>query len=628
MLEYFRNAAKSWIAKGLLGILAIAFGVWGITDVFRGGGVKDLATVGGRTITGADFSQAISRAQQRLQQQNGVAVTLDEMRKQGLDVQIRDGLISTAAIDDIAHRLGIVYSPKAIAQESASNPAFQNSSGVFDPAIFRRVLDANGIAEDSYVRSEMELRTRSAITNNANAGPVPKTFGDAMHRFIDETRDVRYFIFQVNEQTAPQPSEDELKKQYESTPAAYTAPEYRAVAILKADPGDVATKYEVSDAELKNGFDKYKDEYATPEKRTYVQVSFPTLADAQKAKARVDKGEDLMKIAEELKFKPADITFTLRTKVDLLDAKIADATFALAPNTVSAPVEGALATALVKVTDIVPGTTPTLDGIKADLTKRLQLKKAAEDIQNVYDSVEEMRSNQSKFEDIAAKLNLPITIVPAVSASGLGKDGKRLDLPGDNDLLKAVYDGDVGVEADALNVNQGYVWFDVREVIPSTLKPFDQVKDQVKTDWVAAHMRGLAEKKSKELVDRANAGGKIEDLAKEMNATVKDVTAVHRNQSTPELDGLATLAVFGAPEKAFTYSLESDGKSARLMQVANVSLPPLDDKSDQTKKINEQLKQQLTADITETFMTAARTSAKVTMNDALWQQIAGGGSAQ
>ncbi len=628
MLEYFRNAAKSWIAKGLLGILAVAFGVWGITDVFRGGGVKDLATVDGRTITSADFSNAIGRAQQRLQQQSGVAVTLDDMRKQGIDVQVRDGLISTAAIDDIASRLGLVFSAKAIAQEATTNPAFQNASGVFDPAIFRRVLDANGITEDGYVRSEMELRSRAAVTGNASLSIVPKTFGEAMHRFTDETRDVSYFIFQVNEQNAPQPTDDELKKQYESTPTAYTAPEYRSVAIIKSDPGDVAAKYEVADAELKNGFDKYKDEYATPEKRTYVQVSFPTLADAQKAKARIDKGEDLMKIAEQLKFKPADITFTLRTKADLLDAKIADATFGLAPNTVSAPIEGALATALVKVTDIVPGTEPTIDSIKADLTKRLQFEKAAEDIQNVYDSVEEMRSNQSKFEDIAAKLNLKFALVPAVSASGLGKDGKPLDLPGGNELLKAVYESDVGVEADALNVNQGYVWFDVREVIPSALRPMDQVKDQVKSDWISAHMRGLAEKKAKELVDRATAGGKIEDLAKEMTATVKNVSAVRRNQATPEFDGLASLAVFGVQEKAFTYSLEPDGKSARLMQVTKVSLPPLDDKSEQTKKINEQLRQQLTTDMTETFMTAARTSAKVTMNDALWQQIAGGGPSQ
>jgi peptidyl-prolyl cis-trans isomerase D len=628
MLEYFRNAAKSWFAKGLLGLLAVAFGVWGITDVFKGGGVKDLATVGSRTITGADYSTALSRTQQRLQQQNGVAVTLDDIRKQGIDVQIRDNLISTAAVDDLASRLKIFYSAKTVAQDAANNPAFHDSNGKFDPIGFRRILEQNGTSEEGYVQGEIDNHVRTAVTSTGRITVIPKTFTDAMHRFIDETRDVRYFTFQINEQNAPQPSDADLKKQYESTPAAYTAPEYRSIAIVTADPANSAAKYEVSAEELKNGFEKFKAEYSTPEKRTYIQVAFPTLDDAKKAKARVDAGTDLMKIAEEMKLKPADITFTDRTRGDLLDEKIAAATFDLALNAVSAPVEGALATALVKVTAITKATEPTLDGIKAEITTRLQNAKAAEDIQSVFDTVEEMRSNQSKYEEIAAKLNLPITIVKAVSATGLDPDGKPVTLAGGGDLLKAIYEGDVGVEADPLTVGQGYVWYDVREVIPSALKPLDKVKDQVKADWIAAHIRTLAADKAKELIARGEKGAKLEDLAKEMNGTIKTVAGVHRNQSTPEMDGLASIAVFGVAEKGFATALEADGKTARLMQVDKITLKPFDDKSEQSKQMAEQSKQAISNDLVQTYLASARAAAKVTINDELWAKIAGSDAGQ
>ena len=35
MMDSMRKAAKSWVAKLLIGLLAVSFGVWGIADVFR-----------------------------------------------------------------------------------------------------------------------------------------------------------------------------------------------------------------------------------------------------------------------------------------------------------------------------------------------------------------------------------------------------------------------------------------------------------------------------------------------------------------------------------------------------------------------------------------------------------------
>ena len=47
MMDSLRNAAKSWVAKLLIGLLAVSFGVWGIADVFRGYSRGSLASVGG-----------------------------------------------------------------------------------------------------------------------------------------------------------------------------------------------------------------------------------------------------------------------------------------------------------------------------------------------------------------------------------------------------------------------------------------------------------------------------------------------------------------------------------------------------------------------------------------------------
>ena len=126
------------------------------------------------------------------------------------------------------------------------------------------------------------------------------------------------------------PTDDEIKKEYEANPAAYTAPEYRAVAIMKAEPADIAAKVTLTDEDLAEGYEKYKAEYFTPEKRTILQISFPTLEEAQAAKQKLAAGTDFMALAKERGFSEQDVTFADKTKADFLDPAIADAAFALA----------------------------------------------------------------------------------------------------------------------------------------------------------------------------------------------------------------------------------------------------------------------------------------------------------
>ena len=57
------------------------------------------------------------------------------------------------------------------------------------------------------------------------------------------------------------PTDDELKKFYEENPQTYTAPEYRSIVAMKADPADIAAKIIVSDAELQSNYEKYKLDY-------------------------------------------------------------------------------------------------------------------------------------------------------------------------------------------------------------------------------------------------------------------------------------------------------------------------------------------------------------------------------
>ena len=196
---------------------------------------------------------------------------------------------------------------------------------------------------------------------------------------------------------------------------------------------------QVSADELQAGYDQFKKDYFSPEKRTILQLSFPDIEAAKKAKARLDAGEDIMKIATELKVKESDITLQDRQKGDFLDAKIAAAAFSLPLNTVSEPVAGDLATVILKATSISPEKQSTLDEVKDQLTTRLKLDKAREEITTIYNSVEDARAGQIPFEQIAERAGIPFVLIPAVSAAGQDKTGKDVEFVSKQEVLKAAF---------------------------------------------------------------------------------------------------------------------------------------------------------------------------------------------
>lgn len=623
MMEALRNGAKGWVAKVLLGLLIASFAVWGITDVFRGFQTADLVEVGGKGISSEIFRQDLNRSIQQFTQQTGQNISLEEARKLGLDQQVLDRMIAQTSLDVQAERLGVTIGDQAAAAEIQKQAFFVDGAGKFDANRFRAVLQQNNMTEQGYIattKTEMQRRVFADLSGQNIT--LPRTLLDALTRYRDESRDGRYVSFSVTEADVPAPSDDDLKKQYEATPTTYTAPEYRSVVLLKIEPTDLATKIQVSDQEISDLYNTSKEDYFQPEKRNILQVSFKDVAAAEKAKSRIDAGEDIVKVAAELGQKVTDITFNEKQRSDFLDEKIAETAFTLTEGTVSAPVVGALNTALLKVLKIAAANQPTLEAIKPELTKRLQLQKAQDEITSVYEAVEDARAQQTKFEDIAAKAGVPVIIIPTVSQSGVDKAGQLVSMPAQDEVLKAVFASDVGLDTDAIQANDGYVWYDVREVIPSAVRPQAEVKDQVKADWVAMKLRTLASDKAKAIVEKSSGNATLETVATELGGTVKSVTGIKRNNVSEEFDGVSTITLFSVPEKKLTWALEGDGKTARIIEVGKITLPS-SGATATTKEVSDLAKKGLGSDLTDSYLKSARAGTTVILNEELWRQNSG-----
>ena len=635
MLESMRNLAKTLPAKILLGLLVLAFGVWGISGIagsafesalsLTGWGPKDLAQVGAITINGDQFTRDLQRQIKTFAAQSGQSITMGDAHKFGIDTQVLDNMVAQAAVAGTASKLKLAISQQVITSELAGNKAFQNNKGQFDRIAFSRVLQNNNLSEAGYFDLQMRAHTESALLDAAAAqATLPKTFTQAIGQYEGEARDVKYFDVSASDADVTKPTDGELEAQYKKSPDAYTAPEYRTAASITVDTKSLATTQTVSAEEMQAGYDKYQKDYFTPEKRSIIQLTFPSLDAAKKAKERIVAGEDLLKIAGEMNLKEADVTLVDKVKQDFIDPKIADAAFALPEGQVSEPVQGGLVIALLKATKVTVAKQPSLAEIKDELTQRLQLEKAKSQLQQVYNDVEDARAQSMKFEDIAKKTGLTFTLLPPISAAAQDHSGKDLSTIAKADVLKAIFSSDVGVESDAIGGSDGYTWYDVRSVVPSALKPFEEVRGQLVQDVTNQRIRKAALEKALKVVEGLKAGKSLDVAAQEAGTQVKLVAGLKRNQQTAEMDGPALAAAYSVVDQGFAAAPGGDGKTARVMQIVKVVVPSVMATSPELDQIKQQLKSAFDNDLRTGLVASLKKQIGVKINEALWKQNTGG----
>src|ERR1700712_988879 len=104
MLRGMRKASSNWLGKiimvwvmGVLGVLIISFGVWGIADIFRGFGQSTLAKIGHTEISTEQFRQLYTEKLQQIGRQFGRPLTSEQARAFGIDRQLLQQGIAESA---------------------------------------------------------------------------------------------------------------------------------------------------------------------------------------------------------------------------------------------------------------------------------------------------------------------------------------------------------------------------------------------------------------------------------------------------------------------------------------------------------------------------------------------------
>ena len=194
MLDAMRRGAVNWLAKILLGLLIIAFAVWGVADVFRGYGRGTVARVGSIEITSDDYRTAYQNELESISRRFGRRLTAEQAKLLGVEQRALSRLMGAAAIDNHARELHLSLSEQGIIDLIRADPAFHGVNGQFSRTAFQSYLRQNGASEGRYLYDRRKEEVRDQVTDTLLGGAAaPQLMLDLLHRYRDETRVIAYF---------------------------------------------------------------------------------------------------------------------------------------------------------------------------------------------------------------------------------------------------------------------------------------------------------------------------------------------------------------------------------------------------------------------------------------------------
>lgn len=631
-MQRIRKAGQSFFGKLLItilfSILIGAFAIWGVGDIFRGYGRNEVAKIGRTEIGLEQMRTAYQNELQTLTRQQRRAITPEMARALGLDRQVLAKLLTEAALDQTARGMGLGVSDETIRNLILDDPNFRDASGNFSPARFNDLLRSNGYTEQSYVRSQREAILRQEVGEMVvGAVTAPAALQELGHRLRNERRAVTFARVPASAAgEIPAPTEEQLRRFFDERKTMFRAPEYRSANILALTAEALADPATIGDADAKAHYEQIKGQrFTTAEQRTIQQIGFPSLTDAQAAKARIDAGASFDSVAAERNVAEKDLTLGTFTRPQVFDEAVRNAAFALAEGAVSDPVQGAFGPVLLRVSKIAPEQVRSFEEVATEVKRDLATSRASSQLRDLHDKIEDQRASAKPLAEIAKEFKLQLRPVGPIDAS-LGKpDGTpEAPLPGEQNTLQAIFRSDIGVDNEAVRLprDAGYVWFDVTKIDPARDQSFDEVKAQVERQWRSDEIASRLSAKTRELVQKIDTGEAFDAVAAAAGLTIEQAQDLGRQDQRPELPANVVSLIFGTPVGKANSAATDDGRV--LFKVDSATVPPYARTTQEAENFARLLGSSISEDMLMEYVAKRQADLGVSINEAAFRNATGG----
>jgi peptidyl-prolyl cis-trans isomerase D len=533
MISVFRNFAKSKWAAGLLVLVGVALLVGGAKlDVFSGIMPKHIIDAGSRTIDAAQFRADFDRIRVNGSKEAGRDLTLEDLVKENIHVRYLEQQTRRLGFLDWAFKAGIRPGKSLIVKQIRAIPAFFNSvTGQFDQQQYNSAL-----AEQNITPTQLEAEFRDQyVTQHFGAAVfagvrLPRIYGALLAGRALETRDGRWFLVTpAMVGAAPAPTEAQLQSFIAENAAQLRRPEFRMVAVVLFTAPNAGTA-PIPEARIVERFNFKKDSLSTPETRTFVTLTAPNKAAADRIAAALRAGQspaDAGKANGDIR--PADFTNTPRTAVT--DPAVAAAVFGMSPGQVTDAIQGRVGFTVAKLTSSAPGHAATLEDSRAALIEELRAEDAKAQVFSKVEQYEKARSDGKTLDQAVAAIGARIVQLPPITQDGKLPNGQPMNAP--PQLLQTAWSLSKGGESDVIDAGQGqYFVLRLDDIKPAALPTLDEVRAPLTQAWIQRDNAKRLSAKADELATRVRGGQDIAAVAASAGASLQTRGSVQQTQQT------------------------------------------------------------------------------------------------
>lgn len=386
----------------ILGLLILGLAGFGVTSF--GGSMSRIGSVGDTDITVDEYARTLQNQIRATTAQTGQAMTIADARAIGLDRQVLSQLVTQAALDNEAAKMGLSVGDARVLQDIQAIPTFQGLDGNFDRESYEFALQSNGLSPAEF---EEQVRADSARTllQGAVAGGVqaPAAQSDRLYQFVSERRQFDWVALDLATLNiaVPPVSDAEMREFYETNPAEFTDPEAREITYVLLSPEMMLDEVSPSDEEIQRLYEERADEFDRPARRLLDRLVFGTEAEASAALARVESGEiTFAALVEERGLTLDDIDQGTVTEADL-GAELAAEIFALEDTGIVGPLPTPLGPALFQVNAILlPQVIPLAD-VRDDLIAEFAMDAARRAISAEIEALDDQLAGGATLEELA-----------------------------------------------------------------------------------------------------------------------------------------------------------------------------------------------------------------------------------
>ncbi|WP_282602794.1 SurA N-terminal domain-containing protein [Paracoccus sp. PARArs4] len=615
-----RTKGKSSIVWILMGLMVMGLGGFGVTS-FSGGSTR-LGKVGDTDITAQDYGRALQAQINAISQQSGQRITMAQAREMGVPQSVVQQLVSAAALAEEAGRIGVSVGDSQVAQAIRGLGAFQGPNGDFDRTAYGQVLQREGYTESSFEEQIREDEAR-LILQRAVVGGVaaPDAMVDQTARWILQTRDLSWVELTEADLTEglATPDDETLRAWHQANADRFTAPETRKLTYAWVTPDRLAPEVELDEDALRATYEQHIDEYQQPERRIVSRLVFPSQDEADAALAQIEAGEadfDSFVVARGLTAEDADMGEVTEAQLGANGPEV----FALQDTGVAGPLQTDLGPALFQVNAILDPIDIPFEQAQEDLRTEAAIDRAARQIATRSPDYEDLLAGGVPLEEIAEDTEMELGQIDWTAelqpegGSIAGYDGFRevaaqitaSDFPELHELA------DGGVFAARLD-----------EIVPPSLIPFEEVRDEVEADWRQSEMhRQLLARASdlrlQEMSDDAPASVDAEPAQPALQDAALDWTAetdLSRDAYLGDLPQQILTQAFDLDETGETEVVDAGDRVflVRLDQVTEADLSD-DNAAGIRDALSARLNQSLQGDIFDFYARHVQRNLDVTVN--------------